>query len=272
MQDFAAHVDGDLAGKVAAGYGGGDFGNVANLPGQVAGHGVDGIGEVFPGAGNAGDLGLAAQLSVGADFAGHAGYFRGEDAELLNHGVDDRRGTEEFAFQRTAVDVQAHRLGQVTLGDGGDGAGDFRGGAQQVLDQRIHRNFHLAPSAFGMVEPGALARPALLADHLPDALQFLRHLLIGGDNFIERIGDLAGQAGPGAREANGEVAIAHGLKTGENEAQVRGRQLTIDVPVALHVFGRWPCLQRLYHLDCFSSSRLSSFVSSDWPQNCLCKN
>ncbi len=38
----------------------------------------------------------------------------------------------------------------------------------------------------------ALACLAFLADDLPDALQFLRHLLIGGDNFVERVRDLSG--------------------------------------------------------------------------------
>ena len=91
LQNFAAHVDGNFAREVAAGHGGGDFGDVAHLAGQVAGHGVDGVGEVLPGSGDAGHLRLAAEFSVRADFARHAGHFRGEHAQLLNHGVDDLR-------------------------------------------------------------------------------------------------------------------------------------------------------------------------------------
>ena len=56
LQDFALHVNGDLLGKVAAGDGGGDFGDVADLAGEVAGHGVDGVGEIFPRAGDAGHV------------------------------------------------------------------------------------------------------------------------------------------------------------------------------------------------------------------------
>ena len=196
LQDFAAHVDGDLAGKVAAGHGGGDFGDVADLAGEVGGHGVDGVGEVLPGAGHAGHLRLAAQLAVGAHFAGHAGHLGGEDAELLDHGVDDVGGAEELAFEGTAVDVEADGLGEVALGDGGDGARDFGGGAEQVFDQGIDRDFHLVPGASVAVDADALAGPALFADGLADALQFASHLLVRGDNLVEVVGDLAGQAGP----------------------------------------------------------------------------
>ena len=81
-------VDGDLLGQVAVGHGGGHFGDVAHLAGEVAGHRVDAVGQVLPGAGHALDLGLAAELAFGADFAGHARHFRGERAELIHHLVD----------------------------------------------------------------------------------------------------------------------------------------------------------------------------------------
>ena len=41
LKDLAAHVDGDLARKVAAGDGGRHLGDVAHLVGEVAGHRVD---------------------------------------------------------------------------------------------------------------------------------------------------------------------------------------------------------------------------------------
>src|SRR4029079_18971239 len=47
LEDLAFHVDGDLAGKIAAGYGGGHLGNVADLGCKVSGHGIDGVGEVL---------------------------------------------------------------------------------------------------------------------------------------------------------------------------------------------------------------------------------
>src|SRR5207245_1756934 len=40
LEDFSADIDGDLLGEVAVGDGGGDGGDVTDLRGQVAGHGV----------------------------------------------------------------------------------------------------------------------------------------------------------------------------------------------------------------------------------------
>src|SRR5262249_20331212 len=74
VQDFALHVDRDLAGKIAARHGGGDVGDVADLPGQVRGHGVDVVGEVLPGAGHAADLRLASELAFRPDLARHPGH------------------------------------------------------------------------------------------------------------------------------------------------------------------------------------------------------
>ena len=43
---------------------------------RLDGHGVDVVGEILPGAGDAGDFGLAAELAFGADFARHAASLR----------------------------------------------------------------------------------------------------------------------------------------------------------------------------------------------------
>ena len=45
-------------------------------------------------------VGLAAQLAFGAHFAGHAGHFRGERAELVDHRVDGVLQLEDFALAR----------------------------------------------------------------------------------------------------------------------------------------------------------------------------
>src|SRR5207244_10859681 len=85
FQDFAFDIHRDFAGEVSFGHGGGDIGDVADLRGEVAGHGVDAVGQVLPGAADAFDLGLAAELAFGADFAGHAGDFGGERVQLVHH-------------------------------------------------------------------------------------------------------------------------------------------------------------------------------------------
>ena len=89
----------------------------------------------------------------------------------------------------------AHRLQQVSLGDGGDGAGDFGRGPEQVVDERVDRAFHVPPRAGGQTEAHAGPRLALAADDLADAFELLRHALIGGDDVVERVGDLARYSG-----------------------------------------------------------------------------
>ena len=98
LEDLAADVDGDLLGEVAVGDGGGDLGDVADLAGEVGGHEVDVVGEVLPGAGDAADLGLAAELALGADLARHARHFRGEAVELIDHRVDRVLEGEDLAL------------------------------------------------------------------------------------------------------------------------------------------------------------------------------
>ena len=64
-------------------------------------------------------LGLAAELALGADLAGHARHLGGEGAELVHHGVDG-----VLQLQDLALDVDGDLLGQVAVGDGGGDVGD----------------------------------------------------------------------------------------------------------------------------------------------------
>src|SRR4029079_4029137 len=88
LQDFAAHIDGDLLGQVAAGNGGRNLADVAHLSGEVARHEVHVVGEILPGPGDARHLRLTAELSLGADFARNTGHFRCERIELIDHRID----------------------------------------------------------------------------------------------------------------------------------------------------------------------------------------
>ena len=85
FENFAFHVHGDFARQVAARHGGGHLRDVADLRRQVGRHGIDVVGQIFPGAGDAGHGGLAAQFAFGADFARHARHFGGKGAELIHH-------------------------------------------------------------------------------------------------------------------------------------------------------------------------------------------
>ena len=102
-ENFALHVDGDLAGQVAARDGRGHVGDVADLAGEVGGHRVHVVGEVLPGAGHARHLRLTAELAFGADFARHARHFRGEAVELVHHRVDGFLSSRISPFTSTVI-------------------------------------------------------------------------------------------------------------------------------------------------------------------------
>jgi hypothetical protein len=70
------------------------------------------------------------------------------------------------------------------------------------------------------MEASALAGSSFLTYYLPNPLQFLRHLLVGGNDGIEGVGNLASQSGPGARKAHGKIAIPHGLQASQNHAEI----------------------------------------------------
>ena len=55
---------------------------------RLRGQQVDVVGEVLPRAGDAGHVGLAAELAFGADLARHARHLGGERAQLLDHRVE----------------------------------------------------------------------------------------------------------------------------------------------------------------------------------------
>ena len=85
---LAARLDLDRAREVALGHGGGDLGDGAHLRGEVGGQQVDVAGEILPGAGRAGHVGLAAEPPFHADFARHVGHLVGEGRERVGHVVD----------------------------------------------------------------------------------------------------------------------------------------------------------------------------------------
>src|SRR5204862_220578 len=93
--------------------------DAADLVGEVGGHDVDRVGEVFPGAGDAGDFRLPAKLALGADLARDAGDLGGEGPELIDHRVDGVLQLEDLA-----LDVDRDLARQVAAGDGRGDVGD----------------------------------------------------------------------------------------------------------------------------------------------------
>ena len=127
LENFALHVDGDLARQVAARHGGRHLGDVAHLRGEVGRQQVDVVGQVLPGAGDARHHRLAAEPAVGADLARDARHFGGEGAQLLDHGVERFLEQQDFAAH-----VHRDLLRQIAAGDGGRHFGDVADLRRQV--------------------------------------------------------------------------------------------------------------------------------------------
>ena len=138
-----------------------------------------------------------------------------EHAELLDHGIDDRRRAEELALKRSAVDIERDGFEEIALRSRGDGTGHLSGRPDQIVDQGIDRVFHLAPGAVGPAKFYALFGLSFTANDLADALQLPCHALVGGDDFIESIGNLTFDADVVAGQANGKIPAPHGLQGGE---------------------------------------------------------
>src|SRR5204863_23076 len=109
----------DLLREVTLLDGGRDLGDVSDLAGEGAGHDVDVVGEVFPDAGDALDIGLAAEPSLRAHLPRDARDLVGEGVQLVDHRVD---GVLEL--QDLAPDVDGDLLRQVAVGDSGGHVGD----------------------------------------------------------------------------------------------------------------------------------------------------
>src|SRR6202034_2302419 len=170
-QNLAADVHGDFLGEVAAGDGRGDFRDVTDLAGEVAGHRVDGVREVFPRAGNVRHLRLAAEFAVGTDFARHASDFGCECAQLINHGVDGVFELENFAFY-----VDRDFAGKIAAGNSRSDFGDVTDLAGEVAGHEVH--------VVGEVFPRAGTGHLRLTAEFAFGADFARH---AGDFSGERV-------------------------------------------------------------------------------------
>src|SRR5262249_7840248 len=123
-------------------HGRGHLGDVAHLCGEVGSEEVDVVGEVFPRATHTWHHRLPTQTPVRTHLARHARHFRGERAELLDHGV---LGIAEW--RECATHVYRNLLGEVAIGDGRSHLSDVAYLPGQVTGHRI--------DVVGEVFPGA---------------------------------------------------------------------------------------------------------------------
>src|SRR5262249_11281464 len=132
LGDLAAHIDSHFLGEVAHGDSGGDLSDVADLGGEVAGHRVDAVGQVLPGAGDACGRGRGACSALGARVAGHAGHLACERVQLVDHRVDGVLQLEDLALH-----VHRHLLAQVAVGHRGGDLGDVADLGGEVAGHRV---------------------------------------------------------------------------------------------------------------------------------------
>ena len=218
LEDLAARLDGDLFGEIAVRDGGRHVGDVAHLVGEVAGHRVDRIREIFPRTGDALDDGLTAELSFGADLARDAHHFGGEGVELIDHRVDQPAGTEELAFERPAVDLERHALRKIAVRDGAEHASRLGHRLGEVGDQPVHRLDETLPRAAHRTERDPLRDSPFAADDEARSLQLFGETRIELDAVVKRLGDFAVDSREAEREACAEITAAKGAERSKKPA------------------------------------------------------
>ena len=118
--------------QVAARHRRGHLGDVAHLGGQISRHGIDAVGQVLPGAGDAGYIGLTTEPAFGANLAGDARDFAGKAVELVDHRVDGFLQLKDLA-----ADIDGDLVGQVAAGDGRRNIGNIAHLAGQVTGHGV---------------------------------------------------------------------------------------------------------------------------------------
>src|SRR5262249_37432210 len=160
----------------------------------------DAVGQILPGAGDAFDPRLAAQLALGADLARHARDLRRERSQLIHHAVDDLGGAQELALEAPAFDLERHLLGQIARGHAAADATDLGGGLHEVRDQLVDRFHARRPASARAAQASPLRQLALLPDHFADALELLGHGLVALDDVVDGLGDFASDAAQPKRQ------------------------------------------------------------------------
>ena len=184
LKNFAGYVDGDLLGQVAAGDRSGNVGDVANLGREVRGHEVDAVGEVFPSARDARNLGLAAELALRADLTRNACHFRCERVELIDHRVDG-----VFEFEDFTAYIDSNLAGQIAARYGGCHLCDVADLCREVAAHGVDRVGQVLPRSGDARNDGLAAELAVGTDLTRHARYFgsKRAKLInhGVDRFLQ---------------------------------------------------------------------------------------
>ncbi len=136
LQDLARDGDRDLLRQVAVRDCGRHFGDVAHLRREIRCHRIHVVGQILPGAGDAGHLRLAAQAALRADLAGDAGHLAGESVQLIHHGVHGL-----FELENLTRDIDGDLVRQIAARNRGGHLRDrlpHPGRAGEIAAHRVH--------------------------------------------------------------------------------------------------------------------------------------
>src|SRR5262249_44077312 len=124
--------------------------------------------KVLPCARDARNDSLATQFPFGTNLARHARNFRSERVEPADHRVYHSRRAQKLTLERAAVDLQVHRLRQITLRYRSDTPRHFRRRLHYIADQAVYGIDAGGPASTLIPEVRALVDPALLTDRIAD--------------------------------------------------------------------------------------------------------
>ncbi len=202
LKNFAARIHRDLGRKIASGDGGGHAGDIAHLVGQVAGHRVHALREIFPRAGDALNLRLPAQFAVRADLARHARNFRSERAELIDHRVDGVLELENFAAHR---DRDLAR--KIAVGHRGRDFRDVADLAGEIARHGIHAVGEIFPGSGNATHIGLTAENTFRTHLARHARHFRSECVQLIDHRVDGVLELKNFAAHIHRDLAGKVAI-----------------------------------------------------------------
>ena len=238
--DFAFRLQHQFAFQIAVGDVGDDFRNTAYLRREIRRHGVDVIRQILPRTADAAHLRLAAEFAFGTDFARHAGDFRSEAVELIDHRVD-----RVFQLQNFALHIHGDFPAQVAVGDRGRDLRDVANLRGQIARHRVDAVGKILPGTRDAAHFRLAAQFAFRADfarHAGDfgreGAQLIHHRVDGVlqfQNFAAHIdGDFTRQ-----------IAFRHGRRDFRDVANLHGEVRRHRVDAVGEIL---PCSGNVFHV------------------------
>src|SRR5205085_2622579 len=228
LGDLTFRLEDELALQVAVGDGRDHAGDTSHLGGEVARHGVDVVGQVFPYTADTLDLGLTAQLAFSAHVAGHARHLVGEGVALVDHDVD---GVLELADR--ALDVDGDLARQVAVVDRGRDVGDVADLGGEVARHGVHVVGEVFPYTADALHLGLPAQLAFGAHLAGDARHLVRECIELVDHRVDGVLQLEDLAANVDGDLPRKVALLNRRGDLSDVAHLAGEVAGHEV----HVFG-----------------------------------